>query len=82
MVVESLVEALVILARATPLNLGRCTLPVASVEDLLLMKLEANRPVDLDAIKDAFADTLDRAYLRAEAARLDVVARLDALLGS
>ena len=71
--------------RATPVVVLGTEVPVATAEDLLLMKLEANRPVDLDdviAIKDAFADRLDFAYLRAEADRLgdDVRRRLDALL--
>jgi hypothetical protein len=53
--------------------------------DLLVMKLEANRPIDLDdviAIKDAFGDRLDLAYVRAQADRRgqDVRHRLDLLL--
>lgn len=48
------------------------------------MKIEANRPIDLDdviAIKDAFGDRLDLVYVRAQADRLgqDVRRRLDLL---
>ena len=58
---------------------------VATPEDLLLMKLEANRPVDVDdsiAIKDAYVGRLDLSYLRSQADRLgsDVRRRLDLLL--
>ena len=69
-----------IVGRATQLDLGVATLPVATTEDLLLLKLDANRPEDLDdilAIKDAFADTLDMTYVRAQAARIGVLELLD-----
>lgn len=52
--------------RARPVVVDDQTLPVATLEDLLLLKLEAGRPQDLDdalAIRDAFAATLDRALL-------------------
>ena len=58
--------------RATPVSFSGVLLPVAAPEDLLLLKLAAARPIDLDdalAIKDALGDTLDRAYLSAEGAR-------------
>ena len=60
-------------------------LRVATPEDLLLMKLDANRPVDVDdsiAIKDAYLGRLDLSYLRSQADRLgaDVRRRLDLLL--
>jgi hypothetical protein len=74
-----------VVRRATPVDMGPCTLRVATVEDLLLLKLEANRPEDVDdilAIKDAFGATLDMAHVRAEAARLDLVAALDVYFGS
>ena len=54
-------------ARAEPLEIEGVTLPVATLEDLLLLKLEAARPQDLDdalALREAFADRLDRDYLR------------------
>lgn len=69
-----------VVARATPVDLGVCTVPVATVEDLLLLKLEANRVEDIDdilSIKDACASTLDMAYVRAEAERLSIVSALD-----
>ena len=72
-----------VLARATPLDLGGAVLLVASPEDLLLMKLDANRPQDWDdalALKDAFGDRLDRIYLDAWAERLEVADRVSALL--
>jgi hypothetical protein len=69
-----------VVTRATPVVIGDVTLPVATVEDLLVMKLEANRPEDIDdilAIKDAFAGQLDDAYVRTQADRLGVSDRLD-----
>ncbi len=72
-----------VVVRATPVEIAGTSLPVASVEDLLLMKIEADRPHDLDdaiAIKDAFADQLDRDYVRRWAAALGIKARIDALL--
>ena len=55
---------------------------VATPEDLVLMKVQANRPIDLDdvlALKDAFGERLDLAYMRAQADLLgpDVRHRLD-----
>lgn len=61
--------------RARPMSIEGLTLPVATIEDLLLMKLEAGRPQDLDdalAIKDALADGLDRRWLAEAGARLGV----------
>lgn len=78
---DPLSQALV--QRATAERLMGSDVPVATVEDLLLMKLEANRPVDLDdaiAIKDAFGDRLDRAYVDKWAMALGLTDRLKALL--
>jgi hypothetical protein len=74
-----------VVRRATVVEVLGTEIAVATPEDLLLMKVEANRPIDLDdaiAIKDAFASALDRVYLRAQADRLgeDVQRRLAALL--
>jgi hypothetical protein len=74
-----------VVRRATVVEVLGTEISVATAEDLLLMKIEANRPIDLDdaiAIKDAFASSLDMAYVRAQAERLgeDVRRRLDALL--
>ncbi len=72
-----------VVARATPVE-GPFPVPVATVEDLLLLKLEAGRPVDLDdaiAIKDAFEATLDRRYLAEEGDRLGIREKLESLLG-
>ncbi len=73
-----------VVERATPVPLPPSPVPVATVEDLLLLKLEANRPRDLDdaiAIKDVHGATLDRGYLKAQGEALDLTARLEALLG-
>ena len=62
-----------ILARATPVDLAGITLQVATAEDLVLLKLEANRPGDIEdilAIKDGLGATLDLEYLRSEADKL------------
>ena len=83
LVVDSAFLATVV-ARATAVDLGFCTLPVASVEDLLLLKLEANRPEDVEdilSIKDALAPTLDMGYVRTEAARLSLTAALELYFG-
>jgi hypothetical protein len=48
------------------------------------MKLEANRPQDLDdvlALRDAAGPSLDREYLRQGAVELDLVDRARAFLG-
>ena len=70
--------------RATPLDFGGVSIPVISIEDLLLLKLDANRYLDLDdaiAIKDAHGATLDRAYLAQLAEAVGIVDRLERLLG-
>ncbi|MBI2895111.1 MAG: nucleotidyltransferase [Deltaproteobacteria bacterium] len=74
-----------VVSRATPVSLGGAELPVATVEDLLVMKLEAHRPEDLDdilAIKDAFAERLDLAYVRRNTDQLGISERLDLYFGS
>lgn len=74
-----------VVARAADVSMGGATLPVATAEDLLLMKLEAGRPQDLDdalAIKDAFGDRLDLEYLRAWAGQLGIERQLALLLGA
>jgi hypothetical protein len=75
-----------VIRRATIVEVLGTKVAVATPEDLLLMKLEANRAIDLDdavAIKEAFASSLNLAYLQAQADRLglDVRHRLDVLLG-
>src|SRR5207244_1258706 len=45
-----------VVRRAEPIEMGGVTLPVATLEDLVLLKLDAHRPIDIDdilAIKDA-----------------------------
>lgn len=73
-------------ARATPVSFSGLELPMATVEDLLVMKLDANRPLDLDdaiAIKDAFAQKLDLAYVRrqADSAGAPVRRRFEVMFG-
>lgn len=73
-----------VVARATAVSIGSVSLPVATVEDLLLLKLEARRGIDLDdaiAIKDAFEETLDKSYLAEQADLIDVRSALENLLG-
>lgn len=74
-----------VVRRATTVEVLGTSVAVATAEDLLLMKIEANRPIDLDdaiAIKDGFAGRLDMSYLRGQADRLgaDVRRRLDLLV--
>lgn len=73
-----------VVARAEVLEFDAIRLPVATPEDLLLMKLDANRPTDLDdaiALKEAFGESLDRAYIDHWAAQLGLTNRVEALLG-
>ncbi len=73
-----------VVQRATPVDLGVATLPVATTEDLLLLKLDAHRPEDLDdilSIKDACAGALDMGYVREQAGRLGLLERLELYLG-
>ena len=73
-----------VLRRATPVEIDGVPIPVASPEDLILMKLDANRPTDLDdviALRDAFDASLDRAYLARMAMRLGIEARVQAFIG-
>lgn len=70
--------------RASVVEVLGTKVAVATPEDLVLMKVQANRPIDLDdvlAIKDAFAQRLDKTYMRAQADLLgaDVRHRLDLL---
>lgn len=79
---DGLYEAAV--ARATPVEMGNVSLPVATVEDLLLTKLDAGRHRDLDdaiSIKDAFGDKLDRKYLSRMGDRFGLRRQLENLLG-
>lgn len=69
---------------ASMLDVGGVQVPVASVEDLLLLKLDANRHVDLDdaiAIKDVYESAIDRQYVWTKAAELGLVERLEAIFG-
>jgi hypothetical protein len=73
-----------VVRRATLVEVLGAELAVATSEDLLLMKLEAGRPVDLDdaiAIKEAFAQQLDRAYLARQGDALGLRRELENLLG-
>jgi len=68
-----------VVARSTSVAVEGLSLQVATPEDLLLLKLEANRPDDIEdvlSIKDALEERLDRAYLEAEADRLGIRDRL------
>jgi hypothetical protein len=71
--------------RASVVEVLGTKVAVATPEDLMLMKLRANRPIDLDdvlAIKDAFEGRLDLAYLRAQADLLgaEVLQRLNVII--
>lgn len=69
-----------VVERATPVSLAGADLPVATLEDLVLLKLDANRPLDIDdilSIKDAFGGSLDFEYLERWANQLHIRDRLD-----
>lgn len=73
-----------VIARASAVGGGLPSVPVASLEDLVLLKVEAERPIDIDdvlAIKDAHGAQLDRDYLDAEARRLGLDERVSHYLG-
>lgn len=73
-----------VVERATPLTWDDREMPVATAEDLVLMKLDAGRPQDIDdvlAIKDGLGERLDLEYLRSQAETLDLGHALDVYLG-
>lgn len=73
-----------LIARATELEIAGTKLRYASAEDLLLLKLEANRPIDIDdvlAIRDGLLNRLDLEYLRSKAQALGLLERLELYLG-
>ena len=73
-----------LLRRATPVAIGDVTLTIATAEDLVLLKLEADRPLDIEdvlTIKDALGGSLDMTYLRAQADRLKLRDKLDLYFG-
>lgn len=73
-----------VVTRATPLPMAGVTLPVATVEDLLIMKLEAGRPQDVDdilAIKDTCKSELDLEYVRRHTELLGISDRLELYFG-
>jgi hypothetical protein len=71
--------------RATLLELGAATAPVATTEDLLILKLEAHRPHDIDdilAIKDIVDDRFDLGRVREEATRMGALDRFELYFGA
>lgn len=73
-----------LLRRATPVVIGGVSVRVASAEDLVLLKLEADRPLDIEdvlSIKDGLGASLDMEYLRAQADRLELRHKLDLHFG-
>jgi hypothetical protein len=74
-----------VMDRATPVSLAGTTLRVATVEDLFLLKLDANRPIDIDdaiALKDAHGARWDRGYIDEQSRELGLSAAVESLLGS
>jgi hypothetical protein len=68
-----------VLDRAVMRKVDGFSLPVASCEDLVLLKLAAGRPVDLADARDLLAvnrDALDQAYLQSRAARKGLLKEL------
>jgi hypothetical protein len=73
-----------VVERATVVSFAGVLLPVASVEDLVLLKLSANRPIDIDdvlAIRDVFEGQLDGGYLESSARALLISDRLELYFG-
>lgn len=66
-----------VLARATDVSVGRFSVPVASAEDLILLKMLSFRPIDrADAIElTALASGLDTDYLTATSIELSLADR-------
>ena len=72
-----------VLGRAEVMEVSGAQIPVATVEDLILLKLDANRPQDLDdaiALLDA-QENVDEPYLRAQADAIGIGERVTAFLG-
>lgn len=70
--------------RADSVALGDVSIPTATLEDLVLLKLLANRPIDIDdvlAIKDAFTGEMDVEYLVEQATLLGVAHELALYFG-
>jgi len=68
-----------VIERATPVDLGSGAPSCATLEDLVLLKLEAHRAIDIDdvlAIKDTFRDALDMDYIRTAASSLGLLDRV------
>jgi hypothetical protein len=74
-----------VVRRGSSVDVPGLTVPVATLEDLVLLKLEALRPRDIDdvlAIKDVAAEQLDRDYLERWAKELGVLDRLTLYFGA
>jgi len=68
-----------VIARASPRTIEDVELAVASCEDLILLKLAADRPIDIVDAKELIAlnaDAIDFDYLRACAGELGLAAAL------
>ena len=73
-----------VVERATPVPFAGAALPVASIEDLVILKLDANRPVDIDdlmSIKDAFGASLDYRHIEEWTGLLQIRDRLKLYFG-
>jgi hypothetical protein len=71
-----------LIARARRLPAGGATVPVATAEDLIVLKLIAGRPRDVDDVRGIVskqADTLDWNYLSATGAGLQTALAIDLL---
>jgi predicted nucleotidyltransferase len=74
-----------VIARASEIELGGAKLAYATLEDLVLLKLEANRAIDIDdvlAIKDGLGPTLDMRFLSERATDLGLGSRLALYFGA
>lgn len=64
-----------VVRRSEPVRIRGVDLPIATVEDLILLKLLAARPLDIDdvlGLKDAFGASLDKEYIFEWAKLLDL----------
>ncbi|MBI4604252.1 MAG: nucleotidyl transferase AbiEii/AbiGii toxin family protein [Planctomycetes bacterium] len=69
-----------ILSRASPRKVNGFSVPVASCEDLVLLKLAAGRLIDRVDVQELLAinkDSLDRTYLETRAARRNLAKELE-----
>jgi hypothetical protein len=63
----------IVVKRAKKLSLGRNKVPVATPEDLIIMKTLADRPIDrrdVEELRELFASSLDKKYISSQLSKI------------